>query len=82
MEQRDRLVIARGAAEQQARLVSDWWQGRSELEPGKDALMFAPGREAAHELNLRARTYMREAGRLGSQELRVGERGWGSPPRT
>ena len=76
MEERQRLVVARGAGEQQARLVSDWWQARSELGEGKEALMFAPGREAAQELNLRARVYMREAGELGEVELRVGERGF------
>jgi conjugative relaxase-like TrwC/TraI family protein len=76
MEKRDRLVVARGAQEQQARLVSDWWQARSELDEGKEALMFTPGREAAQELNLRARVYMREAGELGDEELRVGERGF------
>jgi len=71
-EQRGQLVVERGADAQYERLVSDWWHGAEELATGQEAMMFAPTREAASELNERARAYVRQAGRLGERELQVG----------
>lgn len=64
------LVVERGTEAQYGHLVADWWHGSEALEQG-EALILAPTREAASQLNERARAYMRAAGRLGDRELSV-----------
>jgi len=71
-DERGQLVVERGAEALYERLVSDWWHAAEELEQGQEAMILAPTREAASELNERARAYMRQAGRLGERELQVG----------
>jgi conjugative relaxase-like TrwC/TraI family protein len=71
-DERGQLVVERGAEAQYERLVSDWWHGRERLEEDQEAMILTPTREAASELNERARAYMRQAGRLGERALQVG----------
>ena len=78
-DQGGRLVLERGHDATYARLVSDWAQGREQLAAAArvdgrqaEAVMLAPTREAAAELNARAQAYARHTGRLGAQALELG----------
>jgi conjugative relaxase-like TrwC/TraI family protein len=81
-DERGRLVLEQGHDATCARLVSDWAQGSAELaaaaldrdasEAEAEAVMLAPTRDAAAELNVRAQAYARDAGRLGEQALELG----------
>ena len=64
--------MERGAEAQHQRLVSDWWHGRKAREGQGDALILAPTREAASQLNERAKAYTRQAGELGEREVICG----------
>jgi Ti-type conjugative transfer relaxase TraA len=66
-----RIVAAPTADAARAVLVGDWWAA---LEGGEQALMIAHRRADVADLNRRARVRMRAAGRLGPDELVVGER--------
>jgi len=68
-DERGHVVVERTVDGQYEHLVSDWWHGREGLEGGGEAMMFAPTREAAAELNERAQAYMRHSGRLGERAL-------------
>jgi conjugative relaxase-like TrwC/TraI family protein len=78
-EGREALAIYRGAervtvsddpAMRRDAMVSDWWRS---YERGEDALMIAKRNAEVAELNALARERMKAAGRLGSEEIRVGE---------
>jgi ATP-dependent exoDNAse (exonuclease V) alpha subunit len=64
--QHGRLVAALTAEAARAALVEDWWAAH---ERGADALMIAHRRRDVSDLNARARERMREARRLGANEL-------------
>jgi Ti-type conjugative transfer relaxase TraA len=70
--ERGRLVARTTAREVRETLVSDWWQ--SAREPETDAVMIAHRRSDVADLNLCAREYMREDGRLGEVEIEAGGR--------
>jgi hypothetical protein len=67
----DRVVIATSSEETRRQLVRDWWDTRSEKEP---AVMIAPRRSDADDLNDRARELMITAGTLDSTALDIGGR--------
>ncbi|TML36534.1 MAG: conjugative relaxase, partial [Actinobacteria bacterium] len=63
-----RIVLGEGAEDVRQRLVADWWQAAG------DAAMIALRRADVADLNARARALMQSHGRLGTDELRIGER--------
>jgi conjugative relaxase-like TrwC/TraI family protein len=65
-----RITLGEGAQDVRERLVADWWQVASD----GDAAMIALRRADVADLNQRARALMRSNRRLGTDELRVGER--------
>jgi conjugative relaxase-like TrwC/TraI family protein len=66
----ERVVIAPDAEARREEMVRDWWQSFRE---GEDALMVAKRNAEVEKLNALAREVMRTEGRLGSQEVEVGE---------
>ena len=66
-----RIVAAPTAEATRRALVDDWWDA---MQRGEQALMIAHRRADVAELNRRAREHMRAAGRLGRDELDLGER--------
>ncbi|MGN6815772.1 MAG: MobF family relaxase, partial [Solirubrobacterales bacterium] len=78
-EGREALAIYRGAERvtvsddplvRREAMVSDWWQS---YERGEDALMIAKRNAEVAELNALARERMRAEGKLGAEEIKVGE---------
>jgi len=69
--QHGRLVAAPTAEDARAALVEDWWQSH---ERGEGPLMIAHRRADVAALNARARERLREAGRLGPDELETNDR--------
>lgn len=63
-----RIVGGRDAEHTRAALVHDWWQSRTEA-PASESLIVAHRRSDVDDLNQRARARMRDAGRLGNDEL-------------
>jgi AAA domain len=68
-----RVVVAADHELRREAIVSDWWAAK---ERGEDALMIAKLNSERGHLNARARELMRAEGRLGTDELRVGEQGF------
>jgi conjugative relaxase-like TrwC/TraI family protein len=66
----ERVTISEDPAARREAMVADWWQRFGE---GEDALMVAKRNAEVRELNILARERMRSEGRLGVQELQVGE---------
>jgi conjugative relaxase-like TrwC/TraI family protein len=66
----ERVTISEDPAARREAMVADWWQRFAQEE---DALMVAKRNAEVRELNTLARERMRSEGRLGSQELQVGE---------
>lgn len=66
-----RIVAAATAEKARAALIADWWQAHNR---GDDTLMIAHRRSDVADLNRRARERMREAGRLGRDEIETAER--------
>jgi hypothetical protein len=66
----ERVTISEDPAARREAMVADWWQ---RFAQGEDALMVAKRNAEVRELNILARERMRSEGRLGSQELQVGE---------
>jgi len=66
----ERVTISEDPAARREAMVADWWQ---RFADGEDALMVAKRNAEVGELNILARERMRSEGRLGSQELQVGE---------
>jgi len=70
---RGRINAFSSAEEARATLTADWWQ-RAQAAGVDQVAMIAKRRADVFELNLRARAFMRAAGRLGPEELRVDAR--------
>jgi len=68
------VIAERGHDAQFARIASDWFHGRRQLQPEQEGMIFAPTREAAEELNEHAQAHMRHHGLLGEQGLVAGDR--------
>ncbi|HET9592598.1 MAG TPA: MobF family relaxase [Solirubrobacterales bacterium] len=66
----ERVTISEDPAARREAMVADWWQ---RFADGEDALMVAKRNAEVGELNILARERMRSEGRLGSQDLQVGE---------
>lgn len=77
-EEHDRIVVGRTADDTRQVLIDDWWTAR---QRGDDALIVANRRVDVADLNQRARRRMRDAGRLGPDELRAGERSFAAGDR-
>lgn len=72
-ERRGRIVAAPTAEAARAALVDDWWAAS---ERGASALMIAHRRRDVADLNARARERMRQAGRIGDDELSMSGRAY------
>jgi conjugative relaxase-like TrwC/TraI family protein len=77
----DRVVAARSKTELTLELVRDWWTAHQEAEtaepagePGKDALILAWRRDEVDRLNTVCQQVMAENGRLGPEQLQLGDR--------
>jgi hypothetical protein len=66
----ERVVVSPDPEVRREEMVRDWWRSFSE---GEDALMIAKRNAEVARLNALARQVMREEGRLGEREIRVGE---------
>jgi hypothetical protein len=66
----ERVTVAPSAEERREVMVEDWWQSFRE---GEDALMVAKRNVEVARLNATARELMRSEGRLGAEEVEVGE---------
>jgi hypothetical protein len=67
-EAEGRVTVAGDPAVRREAMVADWWQSYRE---GEDALMIARTNREVEALNALARERMKEAGRLGAEELEV-----------
>jgi hypothetical protein len=65
----ERVIVAPDADARREAMVSDWHEAHSR---GEDAVMVAKRNAEAEALNELARERMREAGRLGAEEVEVG----------
>jgi conjugative relaxase-like TrwC/TraI family protein len=70
-DSRGRIVRGDGAVDVRESMTADWWAA---TVAGESALMLAPRRAEADDLNARARLRMARAGRLSGPELVAGER--------
>lgn len=66
----ERVVVAPNAEARREAMVRDWHEA---FERGEDALMIAKRNVEVTRLNEKARTARREAGKLGAEEIEVGE---------
>jgi hypothetical protein len=66
----ERIVAAADAEARREAIVRYWWASR---QAGEDSLMVAKLNREREHLNARARELMKAEGRLGEQEIRVGE---------
>ena len=66
----ERVTVSDDPVARREAMVADWWQRYRE---GEDALMIAKRNAEVRELNAMAREQMRAEGRLGAEEIRVGE---------
>jgi hypothetical protein len=68
--QEGRVAVADDALARREAMVADWWQSFAREE---DALMIAKTNREVAALNALAREQMKAAGRLGAEEIAVGE---------
>jgi hypothetical protein len=66
----ERVVVAPDAEARREAMIADWWQSYSQ---GEDALMVAKRNVEVERLNETARELMRAEGRLGGEEIEVGD---------
>ena len=66
----ERVTVAPDAEARRVAMVEDWWRSFGE---GEDALMVAKRNAEVERLNATARELMRSEGRLGNEEIEVGE---------
>ncbi len=66
----ERVTVAPDAEARREAIVADWWRSFGE---GQDALMVAKRNAEVERLNATARELMRSEGKLGSEEIEVGE---------
>ncbi|HEX7278004.1 MAG TPA: MobF family relaxase [Solirubrobacterales bacterium] len=66
----ERVTVSDDPLARREAMVSDWWRS---FDQGGDALMIAKRNAEVRELNMLARERMKALGRLGSEEIRVGE---------
>lgn len=68
--QEGRVAVADDALARREAMVADWWQS---FQRAEDALMIAKTNREVAALNALAREQMKAAGRLGAEEIAVGE---------
>jgi conjugative relaxase-like TrwC/TraI family protein len=66
----ERVTVAEDAEQRREAMVEDWWRSFRE---GEDALMISQRNAEVERLNAIAREVMRTEGRLGKEEIEVGE---------
>jgi conjugative relaxase-like TrwC/TraI family protein len=66
----ERVTVAPDAEQRREAMVEDWWQSYSQ---GEDALMISQRNAEVERLNAIAREVMRTEGRLGKEEIEVGD---------
>ena len=66
----ERVTVAPDAEARRVAMVEDWWRS---FERGEDALMVAKRNVEVERLNATARELMRSEGRLGNDQVEVGE---------
>jgi conjugative relaxase-like TrwC/TraI family protein len=66
----ERVTVSDDPAARREAMVADWWE---RYRKGEDALMIAKRNAEVRELNAMAREQMRAEGRLGAEEIKVGE---------
>jgi len=66
----ERVTVSDDPLARREAMVADWWQS---FERGEDALMVAKRNTEVRELNAVARERMKAVGRLGAEEIQVGE---------
>jgi conjugative relaxase-like TrwC/TraI family protein len=66
----ERVTVSDDPLARREAMVADWWRS---FERGEDALMIAKRNAEVAELNAMARERMRAEGRLGAEEIKVGE---------
>jgi hypothetical protein len=66
----ERVIVAANAQARREAMVSDWHQA---FDAGDDAVMVAKRNVEVEKLNAMARGMRQEAGRLGAEEIEVGE---------
>ena len=66
----ERVIVAADPEARREEMVRDWWQS---FERGEDAVMVAKRNTEVEKLNALAREVMKAEGRLGDQEIEVGE---------
>jgi conjugative relaxase-like TrwC/TraI family protein len=66
-----RVIVAADHEARREAIVADWWEARKR---GDDAMMIARANSERGHLNERARELLRSEGRLGSEEIGVGDR--------
>jgi conjugative relaxase-like TrwC/TraI family protein len=69
-EGEQRVTVSNDPAARREAMVADWWERYRE---GEDAQMIAKRNTEVRELNRMARERMRAEGKLGAEEIRVGE---------
>jgi hypothetical protein len=66
----ERVTVSDDPLARRQAMVADWWE---RYRDGEDALMVAKRNAEVRELNAMARERMRVEGKLGAEEIRVGE---------
>jgi conjugative relaxase-like TrwC/TraI family protein len=66
----ERVTVSDDPVARRQAMVADWWE---HYRQGEDALMIAKRNAEVRELNILAREEMRAAGKLGAEEIAVGE---------
>ena len=79
-EQRGRITVADDPIGAMRAQLADWWQA-TERHPHHESVLVALHRSSVAELNANAHTLMRNAGRLGDDEITVDERSFATGDR-
>ena len=78
--QRGRITVADDPAGAMRAQLADWWQA-TERHPQQESVLVALHRSSVAELNANAHALMRDAGRLGDDEITVDDRSFAAGDR-
>ncbi len=78
--QRGRITVAEDPSGAMRAQLADWWQAR-QRHPQQESVLVAPHRSSVAELNANAHALMRDAGRLGDEEITVDDRSFAAGDR-
>ena len=79
-EQRGRITVADDPTGAMRAQLADWWQA-TERHPQQESVLVALHRSSVAELNANAHALMRDAGRLGDDEITVDDRSFAAGDR-